>query len=131
MVNIEMINKIEEWGFGIEKEYHRTKAHDGIIEIKDQLINVFDVFDIWTEYQEYLDITFKELIEKLENEPFYIGDYKIYTTYKLYHVYAEELTTFYLDYEFEKYLEDNEIELGNWQHSDVEEFFEQYGIEVY
>lgn len=131
MIDSEMINTIEELGFEIEKEYHRTKAHDGIIEIKDQLINVFDVFDIWTEYQEYLDITFKELIEKLENEPFYIGDYKIYTTYKLYHVYAEELTTFYLDYEFEKYLKDNEIELGNWQPSDVGEFFEQYGIEVY
>lgn len=133
MIDFEMIEKIEEWGFEIEKEYHRTKAHDGIIGIKDQLINVFDIFDIWTEYQEYLDITFKELIEKLENEPFYIGDYKIYTTYKLYHVYAEELTIFsdYLGDEFEKYLKDNEIELGNWQPSDVEEFFEQYGIEVY
>lgn len=133
MIDFEMIEKIEEWGFEIEKEYHRTKAHDGIIGIKDQLINVFDVFDIWTEYQEYLDITFKELIEKLENEPFYIGDYKIYTTYKLYHVYAEELTTFseYLGDEFEKYLKDNEIALGNWQPSDVEEFFEQYGIELY
>lgn len=131
MVDIEMINKIEECGFEIEKEYHRTKAHDGIIGIKDQLINVFDVFDIWTEYQEYLDITFKELIEKLENDPFYIGDYKIYTTYKLYHEYAEELTTFYLDDEFEKYLKDNNIKLDNWQISDMEEFFEQYGIEVY
>jgi hypothetical protein len=133
MIDIEMINAIEEWGFKIEKEYHRTKAHGGIIGIKDQLINVFDVFDIWKEYQEYLDITFKELIEKLENEPAYIGDYKIYITYKLYHEYAEELTTFslYLGDEFEKYLIDNEIELGNWQPSDVEEFFEQYGIEVY
>lgn len=133
MIDIEMINTIEEWGFEIEKEYHRTKAHDGIIGIKDQLINVFDVFDIWTEYQEYLDITFKELIEKLENEPAYIGDYKIYTKYKLYHEYAKELTTFsdYLGDEFEEYLKDNEIELVNWQPSDVEEFFEQYGIEVY
>lgn len=133
MVDIEMINKIEEWGFEIEKEYHRTKAHDGLIGIKDQLINVFDVFDIWTEYQEYLDITFKELIEKLENEPFYIGDYKIYITYKLYHVYAEELTTFsdYLGDKFEKYLKDNGIQVYDYDNSDIEEFFEQYGIEVY
>ena len=131
MIDIEMINKIEYWGFGIEKEYLRTKAHDGIIGIKDQLINVFDVFDIWTEYQEYLGITFKQLIKKLENEPAYIGDYKIYTNYKLYHEDAIALATFYLDDEFEKYLKDNEIALGNWQPSDVEEFFEQYGIEVY
>lgn len=133
MIDIEMINKIEEWGFGIEQEYHRIKAHDGIIGIKDQLINVFDVFDIWTEYQEYLDITFKELIEKLENEPFYIGDYKIYITYKLYHEDAIELTTFsnYLGDEFEEYLKDNGIQVYNYDNSDIEEFFEQYGIEVY
>lgn len=133
MIDFEMIEKIEEWGFEIEKEYHRTKAHDGIIGIKDQLINVFDVFDIWTEYQEYLDITFKELIEKLENEPFYIGDYKIYITYKLYHEEAIKLIMLseYLGDEFEKYLKDIEIELENWQPSDMEKFFEQYGIEVY
>ena len=133
MVDFEMINKIEEWGFEIEKEYHRTKAHDGIIGIKDQLINVFDILDVWIEYQEYLDITFKELIEKLENEPAYIGDYKIYTIYKIPDYYAIELTTFsdYLGDEFEKYLKDNEIELVNWQPSDVEEFFEQYGIELF
>lgn len=130
---MEMIDKIQEWGFEIEKEYHRTKAHDGIIGIKDQLINVFDVFDIWTEYQEYLDITFKELIEKLENEPSYIGDCKIYTNYKLYHEEAIEITTFsdYLGDEFEEYLKDNNIEFDNWQISDMEDFFEQYGIEVY
>ena len=133
MIDIEMINNIEEWGFNIEKEYHRTKAHDGIIGIKDQLINIFDVFDLWKEYQEYLDITFKKLIEKLETEPAYIGDYKIYVTYKLHHDAAIEITTFsdYLGDEFEEYLKDNEIELGNWDNSDVEEFFEQYGIEVY
>ena len=133
MIDLEMINNIEEWGFNIEKEYHRTKAHDGIIGIKDQLINIFDVFDLWKEYQEYLDITFKKLIEKLETEPAYIGYYKIYTTYKLYHEEAIEITSFsiYLGDEFEEYLKDNEIELCNWQLSDVEEFFEQYGIEVY
>lgn len=133
MIDIEMINKIEELGFEIEKEYHRTKAHDGIIGIKDQLINAFDVFYIWTEYQEYLDITFKELIEKLENEPFYIGDYKIYITYKLYHEDAIELTTFsdYLGDNFEEYLRDNGIQVYDYDTSDIEEFFEQYGIEVY
>lgn len=97
------------------------------------LIFIIILFDIWTEYQEYLDITFKELIEKLENEPFYIGDYKIYTTYKLYHEEAIKLIMLseYLGDEFEKYLNDNDIELENWQPSDMEEFFEQYGIEVY
>lgn len=133
MVDIEMINEIEEWGFEIEKEYHRTKAHDGIIGIKDRLINVFDVYDIRTEYQEYLDITFKELIEKLETQPVYIGDYKIYTTYKLYNEDAIELTTFsdYLGDEFEEYLKDNGIQVYDYDNSDIEEFFEQYGIEVY
>lgn len=133
MIDFEMINTIEEWGFEMEKEYHRTKAHDGIIGIKDQLINVFDVFDIWTVYQEYLDITFKELIEKLENEPFYIGDYKIYITYKLYHEDAIGLTTFsdYLGDNFEEYLRDNGIQVYDYDNSDIEEFFEQYGIEVY
>lgn len=133
MIDIEMINKIEEWGFEIEKEYHRTKAHDGIIGIKDQLINVFDVYDIRTEYREYLDITFKELIKKLETQPVYIGDYKIYTTYKLYNEDAIELTTFsdYLGDEFEKYLKDNGIQVYDYDNSDIEEFFEQYGIEVY
>jgi hypothetical protein len=46
MIDIEMINAIEEWGFEIEKEYHRTKAHDGIIGIKDQLINMIQTHGI-------------------------------------------------------------------------------------
>lgn len=79
MVDIEMINKIEDWGFIIEKEY-------------------------WH-----------------------------HVSYKLYHEDAIKLSMFseYLGDEFEKYLKDNEIALENWQLSDVEEFFEQYGIELF
>lgn len=79
MIDFEMIEKIEEWGFGIEKEY-------------------------W-----------------------------YHVSYKLYHEDAYKLSMFseYLGDEFEKYLKDNEIELENWQPSDVEEFFEQYGIELF
>ena len=79
MIDFEMINKIEEWGFDLIKDYWFCKK------------------------------------------------------YKLYHVDAIKLIMFsdYLGDEFEKYLKDNEIELGNWQPSDVEEFFEKYGIEVY
>lgn len=85
MINLEIINKIEEWGFGIEKEY-------------------------W----HYVDCEIEVL-------------------YKLYHVEAYKLIMFseYLGDEFEKYLKDNDIELGDWQPSDVEEFFEQFGITVY
>lgn len=85
MIDLEMINKIEEWGYEIEKEY-------------------------W----HYVDC-------------------KIEVIYKLYHEDAIKLTTFsyYLGDEFEKYLKDNEIELENWQPSDVEDFFEQYGIELF
>lgn len=85
MVDIEMINKIEEWGFDLRKEY--WKYVDGKIDIK----------------------------------------------YKLYHEDAIMLILLgdYLADEFEEYLKDNEIELENWQPSDVEEFFEQYGIGVY
>ena len=79
MIDIEMINTIEEWGF--------------------------------------------DLIE----------DYWFYKKYKLYHEDAIKLISFsdYLGDEFEKYLIDNDIELDCWQISDMEEFFEQYGIEVY
>lgn len=85
MVDFEMIEKIEEWGFDLRKEY--WKFFDDKIEVK----------------------------------------------YKLYHEYAIMLILLgdYLADEFEEYLKDNEIELGNWDNSDVEEFFEQYGIEVY
>ena len=53
--------------------------------------------------------------------------------YKIYHEDAIQLISFndYLGDEFEKYLKDNDIELENWQLSDVEEFFEQYGIELF
>ena len=73
MIDIEMINKIKEWGIDIEEKY------------------------------------------------------------KLYHEEANCLISLseYLGDEFEKYLKDNNIELDNWQISDMEEFFEQYGIEVY
>ena len=85
MIDIEMINKIEEWGIEIEKEY--LKYADDKIEVK----------------------------------------------YKLYHEEANCLISLseYLGDEFEEYLKDNNIELDNWQISDMEEFFEQYGIEVY
>lgn len=79
MIDIDMINKIEEWGFVIEKEY--------------------------------------------------LGQ----VSYKLYQVDAIKLIMFneYLGEEFEKYLKDNDIKLDNWWPLDVEEFFEQYGIELF
>ena len=85
MIDIEMINKIEEWGFEIEKEY------------------------------------------------LHYVDCKIDVRYKLYHEEANCLISLseYLGDEFEEYLKDNNIDLDNWQISDMEEFFEQYGIEVY
>lgn len=133
MVDIEMINKIEEWGFDIEKEYHITKAHDGIIGIKDHKVNENEIFEIYESNEEYLTFSYLELMEKLERQCDYIGDYKIYTKYKLYHEDAIELTLFsdYLGDEFEKYLKDNEIQVYDYDNSDIEEFFEQYGIEVY
>ena len=133
MIDLKMINEIREWGFKVETEYHITKEHDGTIGVKDHIITVFDVFGIWSEYREYLDITFRELHENLNNAPAYIGDYKIYTKYKMYHDDAIELTTFsdYLGDEFEEYLKDNDIQLYDYDNSDIEEFFEQYGIELY
>lgn len=79
MIDFEMINKIEEWGFGIEKEY------------------------------------------------------LYHVSYKLYHEDAIKLSMFsdYLGDEFEKYLKDNGIQVYDYDNSDIEEFFEQYGIEVY
>lgn len=126
-----MINKIEEWGLDIEKEYHMTKTSSGII--RDNKISLSVVIHFWTEYNKYLNIGLDELIKKLKTEPVQMGTYKIYTTYRLHHDYAIPAVIFsdYLGDEFEEYLKDNEIELGNWQPSDVEEFFEQYGIEVY
>lgn len=81
MIDIGMIDKIQEWGFELEKEY-------------------------W----HYMDVK-----------------------YKLYHEEANCLISLseYLGDEFEEYLKDNNIELDSWQISDMEEFFEQYGIEVY
>ena len=133
MINLDMINEIKSWGFDIEKEYHMTKAHDGIIGIKDRVVTPAKIADLYTEYSKYLDFGYLTLMEKLETETEYIGDYKIYTKYKLYHEEAIKLIMLseYLGDEFEKYLKDIEIELENWQPSDMEEFFEQYGIEVY
>lgn len=71
-----------------------------------------------------------EMIEKIEEWGI---DVKIVQKGELYHEDAIMLILLgdYLGDEFEEYLKDNEIELENWQPSDVEEFFEQYGIEVY
>lgn len=88
MIDIEMINKIKEWGFDIEKDH---------------------------------------------------------TKYKLYHDDASEIIIFsdYLGDEFEEYLKDNYNDNYNYDGSSIweffeqnrieiiEEFFEQYGIEVY
>lgn len=126
MIDIEIINKIKEWGFDIEKEYQIIKEHHGVIGINEHLANENQIYDLWLDIQEYLGLNYDELIKKLKTR-------NIYITYKLYHDYAEELVILgdYLADEFEEYLKDNEIELENWQSSDVEEFFEQYGIEVY
>lgn len=133
MINLEMINTIKDWGFDIEKEYHITKAHDGIIGIKDHKVNENEIFEIYESNEEYLTFSYLELMEKLERQCDYIGDCKIYTKYKIYHEDAMEIITFsdYLGDEFEKYLKDNGIQVYDYDNSDIEEFFEQYGIEVY
>ena len=133
MINLEMINTIKDWGFDIEKEYHITKAHDGIIGIKDHKVNENEIFEIYESNEEYLTFSYIELMEKLERQCDYIGDCKIYTKYKIYHEDAMEIITFsdYLGDEFEKYLKDNDIQVYDYDNSDIEEFFEQYGIEVY
>ena len=133
MINLEMINTIKDWGFDIEKEYHITKAHDGIIGIKDHKVNENEIFEIYESNEEYLTFSYIELMEKLERQCDYIGDCKIYTKYKIYHEDAMEIITFsdYLGDEFEKYLKDNGIQVYDYDNSDIEEFFEQYGIEVY
>lgn len=133
MINLDMINEIKSWGFDIEKEYHMTKAHDGIIGIKDRIVTAGKIADLYTEYSKYLDFGYLTLMEKLETEAEYIGDYKIYTKYKLYHEDAEELVILgdYLNDEYIEYLEHNDITSHGLEASDIEEFFEQYGIEVY
>lgn len=133
MINLEMINTIKDWGFDVEKEYHITKAHDGIIGIKDHKVNENEIFEIYESNEEYLTFSYLELMEKLERQCDYIADCKIYTKYKIYHEDAMEIITFsdYLGDEFEKYLKDNGIQVYDYDNSDIEEFFEQYGIEVY
>ena len=136
MIDIEMIKKIEEWGIDIEREYHKKKAHQGIIGINDDIITELGVYEIFSEYREYLVSnidSYDEFLKVLDTNPVYVGDFIICTKFKIYHEDALVLTTFsdYLGDEFEEYLKDNDIELENWQPSDVEEFFEQYGIEVY
>lgn len=133
MINFEMINKIKEWGFTVEKEYHRTKAHDGIIGIKDKIITENELFDFCYEHEYYIELDYSELLEKVATETVYCGDYKIYTKYKLYHEDAEKLVTLadYLNDEFTDYLDLYDITRYDWEASDIEEFFEQYGIEVY
>lgn len=133
MINLEMINNIKDWGFDIEKEYHMTKAHDGIIGIKDHKVNENEIYEIYESHEEYLTFTYLELMEKLESQQEYVGDFKLYTKYLLYHDDANEIITFsdYLGDEFEKYLIDKGIHTYDYDNSDIEEFFEQYGIEVY
>lgn len=136
MINLEMINKIEEWGIDVEREYHKKKAHQGIIGINDDIITELGVYEIFYEYKEYLVSnidSYDEFLKVLDTNPVYIGDFIIYTKFKIYHEEADCLICLsdYLGDEFEEYLKDNNIELDNCQISDMEEFFEQYGIEVY
>ena len=133
MINLEMINNIKEWGFDIEKEYHVTKAHDGIIGIKDHKVNETNIYEIYESHEEYLTYTYLELMEKLESQSEYIGDYKIYTKYLLNYDEANELISFsdYLGDEFENYLREYDIQIYDYELSDIGEFFEKYGIEIY
>lgn len=136
MIDFEMIEKIEEWGIDVEREYHKKKAHQGIIGINDDIITELGVYEIFSEYKEYLVSnidSYDEFLKVLDTNPVYIGDFMIYTKFKIYHKEANCLISLsdYLGDEFEEYLKDSEIELGNWDISDIEEFFEQYGIEVY
>lgn len=133
MINLEMINTIKEWGFNIEKEYHVTKAHDGIIGIKDHKVNETEIFEIYESHEEYLTFTYFELMEKMESQHEYIGDYKIYTKYLLNYESATELISFsdYLGDEFENYLREYDIQIYDYELSDIGEFFEKYGIEIY
>lgn len=136
MIDFEMIEKIEEWGIDVEREYHKKKAHQGIIGINDDIITELGVYEIFSEYKEYLVSnidSYDEFLKVLDTNPVYIGDFIIYTKFKIYHEEANCLISLsdYLGDEFEKYLKDSEIELGNWDISEMEEFFEQYGIEVY
>lgn len=136
MIDFEMIEKIEEWGIIVEREYHKKKAHQGIIGINDDVITELGVYEIFSEYKEYfvsnID-SYDEFLKVLDKNPVYVGDFIICTKFKIYHEEANCLISLseYLGDEFEKYLKDNNIELYNWQISDMEEFFEQYGIEVY
>lgn len=141
MIDFEMIEKIQEWGIDVEREYHKKKAHQGIIGINDDIINddiitELGVYEIFCEYKEYLVSnidSYDEFLKVLDKNPVYVGDFIIYTKFKIYHEEANCLISLseYLGDEFEEYLKDNNIELYNWQISDMEEFFEQYGIEVY
>lgn len=136
MIDFEMIEKIEEWGIDVEREYHKKKAHQGIIGINDDIITELGVYEIFSEYKEYLVSnidSYDEFLKVLDTNPVYIGDFIIYTKFKIYHEEANFLISLsdYLGDEFEKYLKDSEIELGNWDICEMEEFFEQYGIEVY
>lgn len=136
MIDFEMIEKIEEWGIDVEREYHKKKAHQGIIGINDDIITELGVYEIFSEYKEYLVSnidSYDEFLKVLDTNPVYIGDFIIYTKYKIYHEDAIELTTFsdYLGDEFEEYLKDNGIQVYDYDNSDIEEFFEQYGIELY
>ena len=132
MINIEKIETIIEWGFDIEIEYHQTKANEGIKGIKDEIITSTELFTIWYIYQDYLDFDFDELLEMLKRNPVYIGFYKFYTTYKIRHDDALTLITFsdYLNAEFYGYLRKNNILAWTYNNSDIEGFFEQYGIKV-
>ena len=78
MINIKMIETIIEWKFDIKIEYHKTKAHEGIKGIKDEIITSTELFTIWYIYQDYLDFDFDELLEMLKRDPVYIGFYKFY-----------------------------------------------------
>lgn len=136
MIDFEMIEKIQEWGIDVEREYHKKKAHQGIIGINDDIITELGVYEIFSEYKEYLVSnidSYNEFLKVLDKNPVYVGDFIIYTKFKIYHEEANCLISLseYLGDEFEKYLKDNNIDLDNWQISDMEEFFEQYGIEVY
>lgn len=136
MIDFEMIEKIEEWGIDVEREYHKKKAHQGIIGINDDIITELGVYEIFSEYKEYLVSnidSYDEFLKVLDKNPVYVGDFIIYTKFKIYHEEANCLISLgdYLGDEFEEYLKDSNIDLDNWQISDMEEFFEQYGIEVY
>lgn len=99
--------------------------------LDDSIIVIDDDDDNFIKFSE-------KLFEDFENELNEIGKINVgdYDILKVSYIRVDDVEKLifgdgFLAEDFEKYLKENNIELSNWDNTDVSEFFDEFGIEIW